>query len=136
MEGCEMEIFVGNLSSHVTERELQRFFKGYDKQATFQVFKLICNDGALYYGLVDIEPEKVALKAVRKLKNRLLEGRHVILREFQYRAGNNDRRALNWRTMTWDKVERRLNERRQKHKKGELREPEFSAYDNLASKGF
>jgi RNA recognition motif-containing protein len=130
-----MEIFVGNLTSQVTERELQRFFKGYDKQATFQVFKLISNDGALYYGVADIEPDKVALKALRKLNNKLLDGRHAILREFQYRAGNNDRRALNWRTLPWNKVERRMNERRQKRKKANLREPEFTAYDNLASKG-
>jgi RNA recognition motif-containing protein len=131
-----MEIFVGNLSSHVTEKELQRFFKGYDKQASFQVFKLICSSGTLYYGLADIEPDKLALKAVRKLNHKYLDGRHVILREFQYRAGNNDRRTLNWRTLPWQKVERRLNERRQKHKKANLGEPEFSAYDNLASKGF
>jgi RNA recognition motif-containing protein len=130
-----MEIFVGNLTSHVTERELQRFFKGYDKQATFQVFKLICNDGALYYGLADIELDKVALKALRKLNHKLLDGRPAILREFQYRAGNNDRRALNWRTLPWNKVERRMNERRQKYKKANLHEPEFTAYDNLASKG-
>lgn len=131
-----MEIFVGNLSSHVTEKELQRFFKGYDKQASFRVLKLICSSGALYYGLADIEPDKLALKAIRKLNHKYLDGRHVILREFQYRAGNNDRRALNWRTLPWQKVERRLNERRQKHKKASLDEPEFSAYDNLASKGF
>lgn len=130
-----MEVFVGNLSSHVSERELQRFFKGYDKQATFKVHKLICNDGPLYYGLADIEPDKVALKAIRKLNNKPLDGRHVILREFHYRAGSNDRRALNWRTIIWEKVERRANERRQKRKKASLPEPTFSAYDNLASKG-
>ena len=130
-----MEIFVGNLSSHATESELQRFFKGYGKQATFKVHKLTCNGGPLYYGLADIEPEKAALKAMKKLNHKPLDGRHVILREFHYRAGNNDRRALNWRTVIWEKIERRTNERRQKHKEVKLRELEFSAYDNLVSKG-
>ena len=131
-----MEVFVGNLTSHVTERELRRFFKGYDKRATFQISKLICNASTSYYAMVDIESDKVALKAIKKLNNKLLDGRHLILREFQYRAGNNDRRALNWRTLVWDKLERRTNERRQKHKKADNKEPEFTAYDNLASKGF
>ncbi|NNG14411.1 MAG: hypothetical protein HKM22_04555, partial [Gammaproteobacteria bacterium] len=123
-------------TSHTTERELRRFFKGYDKHATFQVSKLICNANTSYYGIVDIESDKVAMKAIKKLNNKLLDGRHLILREFQYRAVNNDRRALNWRTLVWDKLERRANERRQKSKKSNTIKPEFSAYDNLASKGF
>lgn len=131
-----MEIYVGNLSSHITETELQRFFKGYDKQATFKVFKLTCKDGNLYYGLANIDPEKTALKAIKKLNNKLLDGHHVILREFQYRAGNNDRRALNWRSIAWERLERRMHERRQKHKKKSLEEPSYSGYDNLATKGF
>ena len=131
-----MEVFVGNLTSHVTERELRRFFKGYDKQATFRVSKLISNANTLYYGIVDIESDKVAFKAIKKLNHKLLDGRHLILREFQYRAGNNDRRALNWRTLAWDKLERRANERRQKSKKANNNELEFTAYENLATKGF
>ncbi len=131
-----MEVFVGNLNARVSEAELQRFFKGYDKKATFKVHKLICNDGPLYYGIADIEQDKVALKSIRKLNNKPLDGRHVILREFQYRAGNNDRRALNWRSVIWEKIERRGNERRQKHKKANSRrEPSFRAYENLATKG-
>ncbi|MDT8404350.1 RNA-binding protein [Sulfuriflexus sp.] len=131
-----MEIFVGNLSANVTEKELQRFFKGYDKQASFKVIKLIGNNVALYYGLANIAPDKLALKAIRKLNNKSLAGRRVALHEFQYRAGNNERRALNWRNVTWQKVERRLNERRQKQKKSSQHEPVYTAYENLASRGF
>lgn len=131
-----MEVFVENLTSRVTESELRRFFKGYDKKATFEVSKLISSTGNLYYGMVNIDSEKVALKAIKKLNHKLLDGRHVIVREFQYRAGNNDRRALNWRSRIWEKIERRANERRQKSKKSQNSEPEFLAYDNLASKGF
>ncbi|WP_172597707.1 RNA recognition motif domain-containing protein [Sulfuriflexus mobilis] len=131
-----MEIFVGNLSSQVTDKDLQRFFKGYDKQASFKVMKLICNHGTLHYGVAEIEPEKLALKAIRKLNHKSLEGRHIILREFQYRAGNNDRRAMNWRTMPWNQLERRMLERRKKYQVNSQHDPVFSAYDNLASKGF
>ena len=131
-----MEVFVENLTSRVNEKELRRFFKGYDKQATFQISKLIFNAGTLYYGIVDIKSDRIALKAIKKLNHKVLDGRHVILREFQYRAGNNDRRALNWRSRVWESIERRANERRQKNKKVRSREPEFTAYDNLSSKGF
>lgn len=131
-----MEVFVGNLTAQVTENDLQQFFKGYHKRASFQVFKMMYNGTPLYYGTVDFEQDKVAMKAIRKLNNKLLDGRHLILREFHYRAGNNDRRALNWRSLAWERVERRLDERRKKHKKISQTEPEFSAYDNLASKGF
>lgn len=131
-----MEVFVGNLNADVTEKELQKFFKGYDKKASFTINKFICNDGPIYYGIVDFEADKLALKAIRKLNHKSLNGHPTILREFHYRAGNNDRRALNWRNVIWEKLERRFTERRLKQKKVALSEPSYSGYDNLASKGF
>ena len=131
-----MEIYVGNLAANVTEKELRNFFKGFEKKAAFKIQKLISKEGSLYYAKVDIDSDKVASKAIRKLHCRKLHGRPAIVREFQYRAGNNDRRALNWRTQPWIQLERRLDERRKRFKLANRRDPEYSAYDNLATKGF
>ena len=130
-----MDIYVGNLSANTTERELQKFFKGYGKQITIKINKFICKDGTLYFAIVDIESDKIAQKAIRKLHCQKIHGKPVVVREYQYRAGNNDRRAMNWRNHPWTQLERRALERRKKYKLANKREPEFSAYDNLVSKG-
>lgn len=131
-----MEIFVGNLTANATEKELRKFFKSYSKNADIKINKLICKQGTLYYAIVDIASDKVALKAMHKLHCKKFNGRPAVVREFQYRAGNNDRRALNWRTTLWTQLERRLIERRKQYRLARKRDPEFGAYNNLVSKWF
>lgn len=131
-----MEIFVGKLVPNATVKELRQFFIGYGKSADIKINKLICKQGSLHYALVNIESDKIAQKAIRKLHRKRLNGRPVVVREFKYRAANNDRRALNWRMAVWTQLERRLLERRKQYKLVRKHEPEFSAYDDLVSKGF
>lgn len=135
-----MELYVGQLKSKDTIEDLKLLFKGYDKKASFEIIKLKRESGSLYYGLVNIDSERLARKALKKLNAAMLNGHPVAVREFEYRSGGNERRSLNWRELPWDTTERRLSERRKKSSRepGETpeNEPKYSGYDNFSTKHF
>lgn len=113
-----MELFIGNLDLETTELQLRTLFKGFNKQATFRIVSLEEIEGEEYfiYGMVTIESKRLAKKAIKKLNFKKLNGRLVIIREFHYRACQNDKRALNWRMKQWQEKERRARERRKNRK--------------------
>jgi RNA recognition motif-containing protein len=131
-----MELYVGPLSSRTTSSDLERFFKGFENKAHFSIMKLIRSSGTHYFGLVDFESERLARKAMKKLHSSKFNEHRVIVREYEHRASSNDRRALNWRELSWTRADRRDIERRQKSRLGRNVEPEFDAYDNFAVKHF
>jgi len=130
-----MELFVGNLTANTREVELRKLFGSYAKNSTFTLHKLKFAHSTYFFAQIVIEPDKLALKAIKKLHGKKINGKPAIIREYEYRAGNNDRRALNWRNLLWNKIERRLNERRQRARLSTLYEPEFTGYNRLAKKG-
>jgi len=113
-----VELFIGNLESKVSEGDLRLFFKGYDKQATFKIIRMEGGEGVydLVYGIVTIKSSRLGKKAIKKLNYTKLHSNLVIIREFHYRASQNDKRALTWRMKGWENEERRNRERRQKRK--------------------
>lgn len=131
----DMELFVGNLSPHAREVDIHQFFKSYSKQLKVSLKKTRQVNTTYYYAIVDMGPERQALKAIKKLNHNKLNGKPVQIREYQYRAGNNDRRALNWRSLPWNDLERRQTERRFRSKITTPSSPRFLGYDNLATKG-
>lgn len=130
-----MEIFISNITADIREVELRKFFGRYAKNATFSLRKLKFDHSTYFCAQVDIEPEKLALKAIKKLHGKKLNGKPISLREYEYRAGNNDRRTLNWRELLWNNIERRFNERRQHAKQFDRNEPMFTGYNQFAKKG-
>jgi len=100
----------------VSEGDLRLLFKGYDKRTTFKIIRMEGEEGAgnLVYGIVSIDSDRLAKKAIKKLNYKKIHGRMVVIREFHHRASQNDKRALNWRMKGWENEERRGRERRQK----------------------
>lgn len=113
-----MELFIGNLDPETTEGQLRTLFKGFDKQAVFRIIMLETSEDEeiFIYGLVIIESDRLAKKAIKKLNYKKLNDKPVLIREFQYRASQNDKRALNWRMKQWQAQERRSRERRKNRK--------------------
>lgn len=110
-----MEIFIGNLSPHTTLSDLIGFFKGFSNKAKFRIIEKRQDDGSRYrYGIAFFDSDKLALKAIKKLHQKPLRGELVVLREYFHRNYSNERRALNWRNIPWQGVERRQQERRRK----------------------
>jgi len=58
----------------------------------------------------------LAKKAIKKLNYKRFKNRLIVIREFHYRASQNDKRALNWRMVEWLNKERRGRERRKNRK--------------------
>lgn len=133
-----MELFVGPIESGDTIDDLKRLFKGFEKKASFQIVKLLQSTEPLYFGLVEIDSDRLARKALKKLTAARINGRRVCVREYQHRSGGNERRALNWRDKPWHHNERRLGERRKSSRREaddeREEEPVFFAYDNLSVK--
>ena len=130
-----MELFISNITPDIREVELRKFFGRYAKEATFSLRKLKFDNSTYFCAQVDIEPDKLALKAIKKLHGKKLNGKPISIREYEYRSGNNDRRALNWRDILWENIERRFSERRQRSKQFTRNEPQFVGYNQLAKKG-
>ena len=108
-----MDIYVGKLPDFATINELKRFFKGYDKQARFDIKQIVGKDGNfITYGFVVIPSERLAQKAIKRLHMKKFMDTPVTVREYECRASGNDRRQLGWRRKLWLGEERRLVERR------------------------
>jgi RNA recognition motif-containing protein len=109
-----MDIYVGKLPDFATIIELKKFFKGYDKQARFDLRRCKGKDGSqITYGFVSIASERLANKAVKRLHMKKFMGTSVSVREYEHRASGNDRRQLGWRKKLWLGEERRQIDRRE-----------------------
>lgn len=108
-----MDIYVGNLPADTTQAELEKFFKGFHKKADIRLIRQqFENDESCCYGLVSIDAERLALKAIKKLNGKRLRSRELLLREFHHRSYNNERRSPGWRNGLLQDNERRSRDRR------------------------
>jgi RNA recognition motif-containing protein len=118
--GGGMKILIANLPCEVTEPELLELLKPYHKRdgLRLQIVGQAPEDPSReFYAIADINHERLAEKAVKKLNGKMLRGRKLRLREFQHRSYSNERRALGWRNRAWNAKERRLEERRRQTQK-------------------
>lgn len=110
-----MKILIVNLPPRITELELLDLLKPYHKRdgLHLQIVDQSRDDGIHhYYAVADIQHERLAAKAIKKLQGKMLRSSELRLREFQHRSYSNERRALGWRNRAWNARERRLKERR------------------------
>ena len=107
-----MDIYIGNVPPSISVAQLKSLFIGFDKHATFSI-KRVKGDYQLFtFGLVTIPSELLAKKAIKRLNNKRIDGRLIVVREYSSRPGNKDRRNTNYRNRKWMSKERRQNERR------------------------
>jgi len=130
-----VELYIGNLTKQTTENDLQAFFKSFAKQTKFEMLHLVTKGSVIYFAKADTETDKIGIKAIKKLNLSKMNGRVTVVREYQHRHGNNERRALNWRNSPAPDTERRLLERRLRRKLVTEQEPSYFGYDKLAHKG-
>jgi hypothetical protein len=67
-----------------------------------------------YHGLITITPDPVAIRAIKKLNKKLINGRRVLVREFRIRLWHNDPR-INRRDQIQEFNNRRQGDRRLRH---------------------
>ncbi|QKT03681.1 hypothetical protein HUS23_07565 [Ectothiorhodospiraceae bacterium 2226] len=106
-----MQIYVGNIRG--TKTDLHGFFGTYARRAeTFRILQRTGRRPGVRYAVIELEPDRLAEKAIAGLNGKRLLGTPVTVREFVYRYCANERRALNWRQRPWPHAERRQTERR------------------------
>lgn len=142
-----MDVFIGNLAPNASLTDLIGFFKGFSGKAKIRIVEKRMEDGGrCRYGIAAFESDKLAQKAIKKLNNKPLRGQLVALREYFHRYYYNERRAVNWRELPWEGVERRQQERRRKESRKEndgfdklveqSRKNEEAEADNLLITGY
>lgn len=108
-----MELFIGNIPDNIDDYDLRKFFRVVGEQASF---KIVTSDGghnkAHRYGLASFDSDKLARQVAKRFNGMAFKDKRVVVREFTHRNYSNDRRALNWRNVEWDKTERRGRDRR------------------------
>ena len=68
-----------------------------------------------YHGLIEIEPEKPAMKAVGKLDRLRVRGQHIGVRKYHRRSSYRERRIQDLKNDTGGMEDRRKGERRRLH---------------------
>ena len=65
-----------------------------------------------FHGLVTIEPEKVALRAIKKLRGKRFKGKFVVIRQYFQRDWHNDKRQKPQEITVAEMMDRRKTDRR------------------------
>ncbi len=115
-----MELFVGDLPRKVSATEIAVALKHYALRVEIHVMEKTHHQlkKPIHFALINVESEKLGNKIIQWLGNQTISGQPLVAREFVHRSYANERRALNWRQIPWEGVERRVSERRQ-HKPSE-----------------
>lgn len=110
-----MNLFIGNLPSRATERDLCAVLRLSQREARgrMRIFKKADRAGhTLRFGIVHVDSDADLRKLIDRNRHAELQGQRLSVREFVPRAAGNERRAIDWRSRSWPHAERRLAERR------------------------
>ncbi|MGD8514040.1 MAG: RNA-binding protein [Granulosicoccaceae bacterium] len=112
-----MEIYIGNIPEGVDDYDLRKFIGVSGGETRFRIIDKSGKNGRrIRYGYADIEPARLAIKAMSRNHGREWLGHKITVREFRHRSYSNERRTLNWREIDWQGAERRHVDRRGKGK--------------------
>ena len=122
-----MDVFVGNPPPSFTRESLRQlfictiakpgsklFFWKPQRKHQVQVKQFVkqVSGKPRRYFVVHVETGNLALLAIKRLNFKVVDGRRLIVREYQSRGYMNERRVINWREQPWSMSERRTSERR------------------------
>jgi len=126
-----MDIYVGNIPKGTRPAELRKLLKDSVKKCLFRrVFNKVLSLGRLdndvgidicthkrgdsnyRYGHVSIQSDRLAQVAFDSIGGSAIRGENLNIRKFTSRIPKNDRRADNWRELSWINAERRSADRR------------------------
>lgn len=110
-----MYMFVGNLPSFTTEKDLSIFAR-LPSGSHVRIIKRPNRFGGIHhYGLVYFKSERYLNKTISSLKGASCFGHAVDAREFKCRSSDNDPRHPDRHTAPWQGKERRKRDRRTPH---------------------
>ncbi len=81
----DVELYVGNLSYDVSEKDLKQAFKEFGKVASIRLIKNKFNDKSKGYGFIEMPNRNEAELAIRRMNNKDIQGRRIIVNEAKTR---------------------------------------------------
>lgn len=84
--GGSVEIYVGNLSYDMTERELMKLFQKYGKVASGRLIKNRFNGKSKGFGFVEMNDRGQSAAAIKALHNMDVKGRKMVVNEAKSNA--------------------------------------------------
>jgi len=84
--GSVVELYVGNLSYDVDEKEMRKAFEVYGKVASSRIIKNKFNNKSRGYGFIEMPDRSQAMTAIRGLNGNDLKGRRIVVNEAKSEA--------------------------------------------------
>jgi RNA recognition motif-containing protein len=88
---CRMDIYVGNLSSHVTEIELNELFGRFGEVANINIVKDKYTGEPRGFAFVTMKTNAEAQTAIKELNGSDVSGRKIVVNEARPKKDNNRR---------------------------------------------
>jgi RNA recognition motif-containing protein len=85
-DGTNVELYVGNLSYDVDEKEMRRAFENHGKVASARIIKNKFNGKSRGYGFVEMPDRNQAMAAIRALNGNEVKGRRIVVNEAKSEA--------------------------------------------------
>ncbi len=93
-----MNIYVGNLSSEVSEEDLKNLFSEYGNITTVKVIKDMYSGTSKGFGFIELSNQTEAHKAINELNGKELKGKSIVVNEARPK---NDSRSGGGRSKKW-----------------------------------
>ncbi len=77
----QVELYVGNLSYDMTEKELVKAFEAYGRVIQGRIIQNRFNGKSKGYGFVEMADRQEALNAIRALNGKDIKGRRIVVNE-------------------------------------------------------
>jgi len=85
-EGDGVELYVGNLSYDIGDKELMKAFAPYGRVLSARIIKNKFNNRSKGYGFVEVATSGMADKAVKAMHGKELKGRKLVVNEARSRS--------------------------------------------------
>ena len=85
-DGTNVELYVGNLSYDVDEREMRKIFEAFGKVASARIIQNKFNGKSRGYGFVEMPDRDQAMAAIRALNGNDIKGRRIVVNEAKSEA--------------------------------------------------
>ena len=88
-----MNIYVGNLSTEVSDDELTNLFAAFGKVSSAKVIRDMFSQESRGFGFVEMPAQAEAQKAISELNTQEVKGKKIVVNEARQRRDNRNRRG-------------------------------------------
>jgi hypothetical protein len=88
--GGKVELYVGNLSYEVDDKDLGKAFEEYGKVASARIIANRFNGKSKGYGFVEMADRGQAMDAIRGMNGKEIKGRRLVVNEAKTQATDNE----------------------------------------------